>query len=148
MGDLPTLKEFEQELINIERRFDTTIQSDPVNYYNICDMIESTDTEVAIAKIDNEIVACGYARIKTARSYTPFERCVIVGFLYVDSAYRGNEIVGKILDHLIKWARKNQLSEVYLEVYPENVSAVHAYEKHGFKPHLLEMRLNLNKIIE
>jgi RimJ/RimL family protein N-acetyltransferase len=37
------------------------------------------------------------------------------------------------------------LPEVHLTVYPDNAPAIRAYEKVGFAPYILEMRLNLDE---
>jgi ribosomal protein S18 acetylase RimI-like enzyme len=41
----------------------------------------------------------------------------------------------------LKWVKEKKLTEVRLDVYAENESAISAYEKIGFKPDLLKMRL-------
>ena len=37
------------------------------------------------------------------------------------------------------------LPEIHLTVYPDNAPAIRAYEKVGFEPYILEMRLNLDE---
>ena len=56
---------------------------------------------------------------------------------YVDSV--SNPSVNGFLD----WAKNQNLTEVRLEVYDENTIAKNSYLKAGFKPNLLEMRLEL-----
>ncbi|WP_240183051.1 GNAT family N-acetyltransferase [Pedobacter jeongneungensis] len=48
-----------------------------------------------------------------------------------------------ILKALINWAKTKGLSEIRLEVYDENIAAKKAYLKAGFKPNLLEMRMEV-----
>jgi ribosomal protein S18 acetylase RimI-like enzyme len=43
----------------------------------------------------------------------------------------------------MRWAKERGLTEVRLEVYSVNQSAIKAYEKAGFTPNLLEMRLEI-----
>jgi ribosomal protein S18 acetylase RimI-like enzyme len=47
----------------------------------------------------------------------------------------------KIIDRLIVWSIDQGVSNHYLEVYSGNSSAIRAYEKFGFKPCLIEMKL-------
>jgi RimJ/RimL family protein N-acetyltransferase len=61
--------------------------------------------------------------------------------MYVQPEYRGKGVCQLILGALLQWAKSNGLLEVRLEVYPENLAAVRAYENFGFTPYLLEMRL-------
>jgi ribosomal protein S18 acetylase RimI-like enzyme len=61
--------------------------------------------------------------------------------MYVKPEYRGKGINKIITDELINWARSKKYQEIRLDVYAENESAIKAYEKAGFEPHLLTMRL-------
>jgi len=142
--DLPTLLRFEQGIIHAERPYDHTLKPDPISYYDVSALIAADDAEVAVAELDGQLIGSGYARRKASRHYlTPSEHAFI-GFLYVDPAYRGKGVNKRVLDHLFAWARANDLPEVHLTVYPENASAVRAYEKAGFDAYLLEMRVNLD----
>ena len=59
--------------------------------------------------------------------------------------HRGKGVNKHVLDALFAWARASDLSDVHLTVYPGNEPAMRAYEKVGFDPHILEMRMNLDK---
>jgi len=146
--DLSTLKSFEQGIIEAERPYDDTLKADPISYYDIHAMMLSPDSEVAVAEVDGVCIASGYVTKKQSLDYVMHEYHAFIGFLYVDPNYRGKGINKQILNHLFDWARNNNLPDVHLTVYPENVPAMKAYEKAGFKPHLLEMRLELDKRAE
>ena len=62
--------------------------------------------------------------------------------MYVIPKFRGYGLNGKIIDHLIDWAKTRNLSEIQLDVYAENESAVNAYKKRGFNADVLKMRIN------
>lgn len=145
MSDLPTLLTFEQGIIQAERPYDHTLRPDPINYYDLADLIESETAEVAVAEMDGELVASGYALKKASRHYVSPAFHAYIGFLYVSPDHRGKGINQRILDHLFDWARRNELPEIHLTVYPDNAPAIRAYEKSGFKPYILEMRTNLNE---
>ncbi|MEM6652220.1 MAG: GNAT family N-acetyltransferase [Pseudomonadota bacterium] len=144
-NDLPTLQAFEQGIILAERPYDATLKPDPINYYDIGEMIEDPDAEVAVAEINGELVASGYAIKKASRHYVSPAYHAFIGFLFVVPEHRGKGLNQKILKHLFAWAQTVGLPEVHLTVYPGNVSAIRAYEKVGFKPYLSEMRLNLEE---
>lgn len=145
-SDLPNLKLFEQGIVTAERPFDDTLKPDPISYYDIQAMIRSDRAEVAVAEIAGACVASGYVTAKRSLDYVTHDYHAYIGFLFVDSNYRGKGVNKLLLNHLFEWARNNELPDVHLTVYPENKPAVRAYEKAGFKPHLLEMRLNLDEM--
>lgn len=55
--------------------------------------------------------------------------------MFVDKAYRGKQyqIAVNLLDTLLKWARLNQIKEIYLGTTPKFLAAHRFYEKNGFK---------------
>ncbi len=142
--DLPILKSFEQGIVQAERPYDSTLKADPISYYAICEMIASHDTEVAVAVINGEIIASGYAQKKPSRDYVSSEYHAFIGLLYVTPAYRGKGVNGQILKHLFDWSKKNDLPDIHLTVYTENGQAIRAYEKMGFQSYISEMRFNLD----
>ncbi|MEK7266942.1 MAG: GNAT family N-acetyltransferase [Pseudomonadota bacterium] len=139
-GDLVTLRRFEQGIIAAERPFDPTIKKGEVHYYDIGALIASTDAFVAIAEAAGEPIGCGLARKKASPVYTDPSFHAYIGLMFVDPAYRGKGVSDAIISRLTDWAKAAGLSEIRLEVYPDNASAVRAYVKAGFAPYMLEMR--------
>ena len=140
LDDLPTLLEFEQGIIEVERPFDPTLAPDPINYYDIGEFIKSDDTEVMVAMVGEEIVGSGYAKITKSKVYHRMEHHAYLGFMFTTPAHRGKGINQGLTEALIDWAKSKGLSEIRLDVYAENPSAIRAYEKAGFKKHMIEMR--------
>ncbi|WP_142785111.1 GNAT family N-acetyltransferase [Changchengzhania lutea] len=143
LDDLPTLLAFEQELIVAERLFDPTIKEDPVRYYDIAELITSSESEVYLIEIDEVIVASGYAKIKTDRHYLKHDKQGYLGFMYVSEAHRGKQFNSLIIDALLAWCQSRHVFEICLDVYQDNSSAVKAYEKVGFKKHMINMRMTI-----
>lgn len=144
-GDLPELLAFEQGIITAERPYDHTLKPDPLSYYDVAAMIDDPNAEVAVAVLNGHPIGSGYAIKKPSRHYVSPDFHAYIGFLYVDPAHRGKGINKLVLDHLFDWARAHDLSEIHLTVYPDNQPAIRAYEKTGFSPYILEMRLNLDE---
>jgi len=48
-----------------------------------------------------------------------------------------------IIDALKAWALSCNITELRLDVYYANTSAIRAYEKAGFSQHLINMRLGI-----
>ena len=139
--ELPTLLEFEQNLIAAERPLDETIISEEFHYYDLEKMIRSDEAEVLVAVLGDRLIASGHARILEGKHYNNFGRYAFLGFMYTEPDMRGRGINKLIIDALVEWAGKKGLDEVRLQVYADNAPAVAAYEKVGFKKVLTEMRL-------
>ncbi len=140
--DIDTLLEFEKGVIQAERPFDGTLKSGEIHYYDLPELIKSPKAEVAIAVAGSEIVGSGYAKIIPAKPYQKFQEYAYLGFMYVKPAFRGQGVNQSIINRLIQWSRKNGMTEIRLDVYSENIAAQKAYSKIGFKPNMLEMRLD------
>lgn len=140
-SDLKTLLQFEQALIEAERPFDPTIRKGSLHYYDLKEFIVNKDAEVLVAVVDGQIVSSGYGIAKAARPYLDHKEYAYLGFMYTLPEYRGQGINGKIIETLTTWARGRGLEEVRLTVYDDNAPAIAAYEKVGFKKHIIEMRI-------
>ena len=141
--DLPQLLTFEQGVITAERPFDSFLKESNITYYDIQNLIESEESEMVIAEIDGQIVGAGYGQIRESKPYWKKPGFVYLGFMFVHPSFRGQGINQKIINYLKDWAKSKNIHELRLEVYVENESAIRAYEKAGFKNHMLEMRLDM-----
>ncbi len=143
VDEIGTLLSFEQGIVSAERPFDSTLQEGEIHYYDLVDLIESLSAEVVVAELDGELIGSGYALIKEAKPYLKHTHYAYLGFMYVKPEYRGQGVNKAILQTLQQWAINQNIREIRLEVYEENIVAKKAYEKAGFKGNLLEMRLEL-----
>ncbi|MCJ7468038.1 MAG: GNAT family N-acetyltransferase [Maribacter sp.] len=141
LADLPVLQKFEQGVIDWERPFDKTIAEDPVWYYDLEGLILDEQKAVLVALHENIIVGCGIGMEKEARHYLDHTTYAYLGLMYTHPDYRGLGINGRIIAALKEWATSKGLHEIRLTVYNDNLSAIRAYEKIGFKRHIIEMRL-------
>lgn len=141
LDDLPILLNYEQEIINAERPFDATMKEDPISYYDLKHMILDENASVIVAEVNGKIIASGYAIRKKARHYLNHEYYSYLGFMFTDPDFRGKGVNAQIVDELKKWSYAKGFKEIRLTVYSDNVPAIKAYEKVGFKSHMIEMRL-------
>lgn len=139
-ADLDTLLRFEQGVISAERPFDPTLKPDPINYYDLSYMITAPEVQLLVAESEGQLIASGYARIESAKHYLRHSRHAYLGFMYVVPSHRGKGINQLIISALRNWARTQNITELRLDVYSDNQSAIAAYEKAGFTKHLIEMR--------
>ena len=147
LEDVPVLLEFEQGLIKAERPMDETIKDGKISYYDVSEFIKNDDSELYIVELNGEIVASGYAKIKPDRHYLKHAKQGYLGFMFVPESRRGKGYNKLIIDALKAWCRERKVFEIRLDVYDVNHSAIRAYEKAGFKKHLITMRMNLNDLI-
>ncbi|TRX34875.1 GNAT family N-acetyltransferase [Flavobacterium sp. ZT3R18] len=143
LKDLEKLLEFEQGIITAERPFDPTLKEGEISYYNIEKMISATDVEVVVAVLNEQIIGSGYARIEDAKPYLNHKLYAYLGFMYTDPKHRGKGVNSLIIETLTNWVRSQNVFEIRLDVYNDNPSAIKAYEKVGFKKHLINMRIGL-----
>ena len=142
LSDLPELLNFEQGIIIAERPYDPTLGEDPLSYYDLKELVLDPNTKVVVAEEEGgKLVASGYAVSKKARHYLDHETYAYLGFMFTDPDYRGLGINARIVDELVSWSKDQGFNEIRLTVYEDNLPAVKAYEKVGFKKHLVEMRI-------
>lgn len=144
LADLKVLLAFEQEIIRAERPMDETLDKDPISYYDLKDLVLSQEAAVMVAETNDRIIASGYAHIRDAKPYLNHEKYSYLGFMYTHGDYRGRGVNKAIVDALVQWSKAKDINEVRLTVYHDNVPAIRAYGKVGFKKHILEMRLQVD----
>ncbi len=145
LNDLHTLLRFEQGVINAERPFDSTLKNTNIQYYDIVEMITASHIELIVAEIEAEVIGSGYARIEDSKTYLQHQKHAYLGFMYVEPKHRGKGINKKIIEALKQWALSQNITELRLDVYNNNLGAIKAYEKAGFTKHMIQMRMGINE---
>lgn len=140
LADVPVLLEFEQGVVEAERPFDPTLKRTDTRYYDIDEMICAPHMELLVADVNGKLAGCGYARIESSKPYLQHTQHAYLGFMYVLPEYRGRGINRQLIEALQTWAQAQGITELRLEVYVQNESAIKAYEKIGFIRHMYEMR--------
>ena len=142
-ADLPRLLELEQGVIEFERPLNSSLKSRDTFYYDLPNMISDDNTHLIVVEDCGRIVGTGYAQIRNSKECLVHETHSYIGFMFVSSDHRGQGLAQKILDRLIEWSKGEGVKDIYLDVYAQNESAIKSYNKAGFKPCLLEMKLCL-----
>ena len=143
LNDYNALLQFEQQLISAERPFDPTLRNELIHYYDIRELIMSSNTCLAVAALEEHLIGCGYARIDMARPWLKHGTFSYLGFMYTVPEFRGQGVNYRIMESLKAWSLSRGVSEMRLEVYAENAAAQKAYEKAGFSKHMVQMRVDL-----
>lgn len=144
--DLPILDTFMDGLVDAERPMDVTIKDGKVVYYDLESFINSDEAVLYVVELNNELVASGYAKIRPDRVYLKHDQHAYLGFMFVPEKHRGNGYNKLIVDALLQWSKEKNIQEIRLNVYDSNPSAIRAYEKAGFKKHLINMRMDISDL--
>ena len=140
-NDLKVLRTFEQGVIKAERPYDVTLDADPITYYDLGELIQNDNALVVVAETNGTVIASGFALVKPAKHYLDHNHFAYLGFMYTRPEYRGKGVNARIVERLKQWSYAKGLTEIRLTVYNDNQSAIKAYEKVGFKKHIITMRL-------
>ena len=65
--------------------------------------------------------------------------------MYVSPEYQGQGLNQKVMDKLISWSEERGITNLYLDVLASNAPAVQSYQKQGFEPCIMEMKLMTHK---
>lgn len=142
ISDVDALLTLEQGVVEAERPFNSVIKAQEARYYDIPELIANEHSCLLVAEVAGEIVATGYVQIRQSKPSLVHDVHGYLGFMYVVPAYRGQGLNKQMMDRLIIWAEERGVNDFYLDVYSANQSAITAYEKAGFQPSLLEMKLH------
>ncbi|MEO5979343.1 MAG: GNAT family N-acetyltransferase [Chryseolinea sp.] len=143
LEDLDILMEFELGILGAERPFDPTLKDGELRTHDLTALVTASNSEVVIGVVDEQPIGCGYAQIRDALDYLKHLQYAHVGLIYVKPEFRGNGVTRAMIGVLGEWILSMGVHEMRLEVYHDNVKARRAYEKAGFAPHMLSMRMDL-----
>jgi ribosomal protein S18 acetylase RimI-like enzyme len=141
LEDISALLELEQCVIEAEKPFNSSIKTEKTYYYDIDNLISNKDSCLIVVEDSSDIVATGYAKIRESKVAFNHDKHSYLGFMFVSPEHRGKAINQKVMSHLIEWSKSKGIADFYLDVYSQNESAIKAYEKAGFEPCLMEMKL-------
>ena len=141
LSDVNALLALEQAVVDAERPFNSAIKAQGARYYDIPALVTDDDSYLLVAEDNGAIVATGYVQIRQSKPSLEHNVHGYLGFMYVAPAYRGMGLNKQIIDTLMAWAESKQVFDFYLDVYAHNRAAINAYEKVGFQPSMLEMKL-------
>ncbi|WP_394495006.1 GNAT family N-acetyltransferase [Shewanella sp. ENK2] len=142
-ADIAILRELEQKVVQAERPYNSSIKAENAIYYDLESLLIDPLSCVLVGEIQNAIIATGYAQIRQSKISLNHAKHCYLGFMFVESEYRGQGINKCLIDKLVHWSKEQGVLDFYLDVYDANDAAIRAYEKVGFTKTLVEMKLNL-----
>lgn len=141
LNDIPALLQLEQDIVDAERPYNRDIKSDNAHYYDLHKLLSQPNSIVKVIELNGNIIATGYVEIRPSKTSLTHAEHGYLGFMFVHEQHRGKGLNQQIMSSLIAWAKQQGMTHFYLDVYAQNQGAIKAYEKLGFEPALLEMKL-------
>jgi GNAT superfamily N-acetyltransferase len=145
LGDLDQLYALEQKVVEAERPFNSSIKAGHPTYYDIEVLVSGSESCLLVVEESGVLIGTGYAQIRSSKASLDHDYHAYLGFMYVSPLHRGQGVNKRIIDMLIAWSQTQGVCDYYLDVYSANASAIKAYEKIGFEPCILEMKLCMPK---
>ncbi|KZX01570.1 acetyltransferase [Pseudoalteromonas luteoviolacea] len=142
--DKTSLLNLEQAVVEAERPFNPQIKT-TAHYYDLDDLLINENAQVVVAEHKGTIIATGYVQIRQSKQSLTHSKHGYLGFMYVSPEFRGQALNQSIIQSLMAWAEPKGICDFYLDVYNDNQAAINAYQKLGFEPSLLEMKVNTAK---
>ncbi len=142
IADLPQLLVLEQNIIESERPYDPDIRDSNVSYYDIDNLISNDNSYLLVVETNGKIIGSGYAQIRQSKSSHVHDVHCYLGFIYLDTEFRGKSLGNRLLDNLKEWGIKRGVRHFQLDVYYENIAAIRAYEKAGFSKVSVKMEFS------
>ncbi|MCL1065592.1 GNAT family N-acetyltransferase [Shewanella olleyana] len=141
--DIDLLKGLEQQVVQAERPFNSSIKSENAYYYDLESLLTDDQSYILVGEIEGRIIATGYVQIRSSKRSLNHDKHGYLGFMYVAPEHRGHGINQLLIDKLVQWSKQRLVNDFYLDVYDDNEAAIRAYKKLGFSKTLVEMKLNL-----
>jgi len=139
--DINDLLNLEQAVVEAERPFNSHIKANNAIYYDLPALINESNSQVLVLEEKNQLIATGYIQIRASKQSLSHEQHGYLGFMYVAPDFRGRGLNRLVMDALVGWGRAHGVNIFYLDVYADNQAAINAYQKLGFTPSLVEMKL-------
>lgn len=142
-ADVSALRQLEQLVVEAERPFNSKIKSENAVYYDLNALISDQKALLIVGESQGKIVASGYIQIRHSKQALEHDQHGYLGFMFVAPEYRGRGVNQMVMQHLMEWGMQSGIRDFYLDVYHGNRAAISAYEKLGFAPSLVEMKVSL-----
>lgn len=100
-------------------------------------ILSSPKNYIILAKIDNESVGCGLAKIEPTSKWNKYNKQGYLGMLYVNKEYRRKGIAKTLQDYRIKWLKSHGVKYLTTSVLSLNLPIIKLLKKRGFKSRLI-----------
>ncbi len=140
--DVKILNKFLTLLIRDEKQYDSGIDENFIvtNMYE--NYIEDSNKLLIVAEENDQIVGYLYGIIKPTDDTYKYIIAKLDA-LYIDNNYRNKGIATSLIEHFKEWAISKNAHKIEVNVWSNNVTAKHLYEKNNFKTTSETLTINL-----
>jgi len=143
IDELKTVQTFMLALYQSDRDYDHLFEDlhpEQNSHEEYTERIRGRDGICLVAELDGEVIACLAGLILVAPEERPAKRTRLEK-LFVKEEFRGKGIGAALVEAFVKWSRENGVERVFVRTYATNESAIHLYERFGFRPYVLSLVL-------
>ena len=132
MEDTKVLDALLTQLVQDERKYDTSIDPSFVvsNFYK--HYIEDKERLILCAKVGEEIVGYLYGYLK--KDETLKEKQAVLDALFVLPTYRKQKVATHLFEEFRRWSKNEDAKTIEVSVCASNSQAKKLYQKQGFLP--------------
>ena len=146
--DLPEIGELGAALMRAHYAFDPLRFLDPgdadAGYSRFLgSLLDDEGAAIIVAERQRKIVGYVYAAIEPLSWKDLRDECGFIHDLLVADAARGGGIGEALLESAIEWLREQRMPRVVLGTAAQNSRARQLFERHDFRPTMIEMTLEL-----
>ena len=147
--DLPEIGELGAALMRAHHAFDSLRFLEPAAGDNagysrfLSSLLDEDGAAVFVAERQRKVVGYVYAAIEPLSWKDLRDECGFIHDLVVGDAARGGGIGEALLESAIEWLREQRMPRVVLGSAAQNGRAHRLFERHGFRPTMIEMTLEL-----
>ena len=147
--DLPALGDLGAALMRTHYAFDAQRFLEPgsgdhAGYAQFLgSQLDEPDAIVIVAERQRQVVGYVYAAVEPLSWKDLRDECGFIHDLLVSDAARGGGIGEALLEAAIEWLREQGMPRVVLGTAAQNSRARRLFERHGFRPTMVEMTLEL-----
>lgn len=110
------------EIFNLQKNSNHLL----ISYNSLKDDLNNTDKIYFIMKNDNNLII-GFIGISLLVDH------IDIDYILIKEDFKRKHIASLLLNHVIKYCTKNNISNIFLEVRISNTPAIKLYEKFNFK---------------
>ena len=105
--------------------------------------LEKQGRAVFIAVEDGRIIGMIMGKSYNTISISKYKRKGYISNLYVDKAYRKKGIGEKLIQHTLKWLKKQGVPHATVEIHIKNQAAINLHHKLGFRDYTIKLTKNI-----
>ncbi|MBX7220498.1 MAG: GNAT family N-acetyltransferase [Blastocatellia bacterium] len=147
LSDVPELAQLGSQLFRQHYAYDAQrffIAEPLVNHHAqfFAEQLRNEAAIILVAEIENRLVGYAFVRLEAESFVDASAACAWLHDIYVDAGARGDKLGKRLMQAAIEAAHELGSSCLMLSVSPHNAVAQTFFRQQGFRPTMVEMRLD------